>query len=322
MEKTIRLDGIIGDFGNTSDEFNFRLEELDIQPGDELKVIINSVGGSVIEGWGIYNTLKSLDNKVITRAEGLAASIASLILLAGNTVEMSEIGMLMIHKASNLVGGNSDDLEKEAETLKKIDETLKVVYNARSNENTSEDQINKWLEDETWFTAQEAVDIGFVDEIVNKAAMSIAAIYNPKNKNPMSKIGDLLTTISNQMKGEVTEEVSEVVEATEAVENTEVETTEEEKDDFVTAEEGSKMLDLLNEISRRLEAIENPETSMEDLIEASIRKVAKGIRSTGSAPRANANLSGATESGYNPKYADLKAKLNEIGERTKSKLTL
>ena len=97
MEKTIRLDGIIGDFGNTGEEFNFRLEELDLQPEDTLLVIINSVGGSVIEGWGIYNMIKTLPQQVTTRAEGLAASIASLILLAGNKVEMSEVGMLMIH---------------------------------------------------------------------------------------------------------------------------------------------------------------------------------------------------------------------------------
>ncbi|MCK5610915.1 Clp protease ClpP, partial [Candidatus Pacearchaeota archaeon] len=121
MTKEIRLDGIIGDWGNTSEEFNFNLDELDLQADDELLVKINSVGGSVIEGWGIYNRLVSLENKVTTRGEGIVASIASLILMAGNTIEMSEVGALMIHRASNHVQGNAEDLEKAAEVLKTID---------------------------------------------------------------------------------------------------------------------------------------------------------------------------------------------------------
>ena len=203
MSKEIRIDGPIGMFMNDSESFNFELNNLGLGEDEELVVIINSPGGSVIEGWGIYNRLKSLDNKVVTRVEGLAASIASLIALAGDEVKMSEVGSIMIHRASTMADGNQKDLEKQIETLKTIDETLITVYQAKTGE--SREQVEEWMDDEKWFTADEAIEIGFVDEIINKVDSRMAALYLPKT-DTMKKFEKLMAYLNGE---EVVEEVVE-----------------------------------------------------------------------------------------------------------------
>jgi len=318
MEKEIRIDGVIGNWGNSSEEFNFKLDELDLQPEDELLVKINSVGGSVIEGWGIYNRLKSLENKVTTRGEGIVASIASLILMAGNTIEMSEVGALMIHRASNHVQGNAEDLEKAAETLKTIDETLLSVYNAITNDDVTEEMMNEWLEKETWFSPSEAKEHGFINEVVNKVDTTVSAIYKPKNsKMDLSKDVKLLLNKLSGITAEATEEVKEEVKAEVVEETPEVVETPQ----AVTAEQMAELIAALSKINDRLNAIENPEKSVDEIVEAKIRVLAKGIKSTGTAPVANGNMNGnAGATAYQPKHAGFKAMMAEIENKTKETL--
>lgn len=125
---------------------------------------IHSRGGSGYDGFAIYNLLKSHKADVEIIVEGLAASAASVIMLAGDTVRIHENSLVMIHKASSGVYGNAEELRDTADFLDKIDAQLLLVYEAKTGNST--DQLNTWLEKDTFFTAAEAVENGFADEII------------------------------------------------------------------------------------------------------------------------------------------------------------
>ena len=342
MVKEIRLDGEIGNWGATAEDFTFRLEELQLQEDDELLVKIQSVGGSVLEGWAMYNQIKSLNNKVTTRGEGLVASIASLILMAGDVREMSEVGSLMIHRASNHVQGNAEELEKAAEILKTIDETLLTVYNSVTNDEVTEEMMVKWLEDESWFTPKEALDHGFINEVVNKVETTVSAIYKPKNLNSMGNVVDDLKKLVNQISGKEDEKakaeeaalaaktaeeakaeedkiaakkIEDEAEAQKILDEAKAKPEEDAKPEVLTKEQGDAILNGLMEITKRLEAIENPEKTIEQVVEEQIKVLAKGIKSKGGGFAANGNLSGAPV--WEMKHQNIHDKLAEIGDKTK-----
>lgn len=130
--------------------------------GDRLQVKINSGGGDVLAGQEIYATLRSR-NDVDIEVEGLAASAASVIAMAGKST-ISPIGMLMIHDVSvSYTSGNHAQLSKQAETLKAWDEALASAYVKKTGK--SKDEIIQMMDAETWITADKAVELGFIDAI-------------------------------------------------------------------------------------------------------------------------------------------------------------
>ncbi|MFN4017615.1 MAG: head maturation protease, ClpP-related [Reyranella sp.] len=137
-----------------------------------IEVNINSPGGDVFEGRGIYNLLKEHKAKVDVHVIAEAASAASLIAMAGDTITMSEGSLMMIHRASGLAYGNAEEIEQLIKLLKTIDETMVSTYAARTK-NSPED-VRAWLDAETWMTADEAVARGFADKA--EAAAKVAAL--------------------------------------------------------------------------------------------------------------------------------------------------
>lgn len=137
-----------------------------------LNVFINSPGGSVFEGISIKNMLERQKLKgcfINVVIDGLAASIASVIAMAGDKVTMPENALMMIHRASCGCMGNADDFAKQIEVLNKIDLVLTNTYVTRSNGLlTEEDVTNMFNSGDTWLTAQEAKDFGLCDEITEK----------------------------------------------------------------------------------------------------------------------------------------------------------
>ena len=130
--------------------------------GDRLQVKINSGGGDVLAGQEIYSTLRNR-NDVDIEVEGLAASAASVIAMAGKST-ISPVGMLMIHDVSvSHTGGNHAQLSKQAETLKAWDEALANAYVEKTGKSKAE--IIKMMDAETWITADKAVELGFIDAI-------------------------------------------------------------------------------------------------------------------------------------------------------------
>lgn len=134
---------------------------------------INSPGGSVFAARAIETALREHKAKVIVHIDGLAASAATFIAMAGDEVVMAKGAMFMIHKAWTVAWGNADDLTATADLLAKIDGTLAETYAARTGKTAEE--VAAWMAAETWFTAQEAVDAGFADSIADDSAKASAA---------------------------------------------------------------------------------------------------------------------------------------------------
>lgn len=162
-ESTLYLYDIIGAdwYGGVSAlEIAKQLDALDI---DILHLRINSPGGDVFEARAIAQSLKNHKAKVIAHIDGYAASAATYIALAADEVEIAEGGFFMIHNAWTLSIGNAGDMRKTAALLDKIDASIHADY--RQKTGADEQQISQWMDEETWFTAEEALQHGFVDRI-------------------------------------------------------------------------------------------------------------------------------------------------------------
>ena len=152
---------------------------LDEASDGDLELRINSGGGDVFEGQAIYSLLESwkttTGNRVIVYIDGIAASVASVIAMAGSDIQMSSNALMMIHNPwTPAAVGGADDLRDLANVLDKIRETIVTVYETRSG--IDRDAIGLMMDEETWFTAAEAVNFGFADQIVNASEETVASI--------------------------------------------------------------------------------------------------------------------------------------------------
>lgn len=150
------------------------------QLGDikQLNLYINSPGGDVFQGIAIYNMLKRLKAKVNVYVDGVAASIASVIAMAGDTIFMPSNSMLMIHNPYTLAMGNANELRKAADDMDQITKASKESYLAKTGDKLTDEKLQELMDNETWLTAQEAVDYGLADEVLNPV-QAVASINNP-----------------------------------------------------------------------------------------------------------------------------------------------
>jgi ATP-dependent protease ClpP protease subunit len=162
------------------------INELDALNVPTIDLHINSPGGSVFGGTAIYNALKSHKAKINVKIDGIAASIASVVAMAGNTVEMPENALLMIHDPSALVQGTAEDMRKMIDALDKIKSGMIGAYQTRAD--LSIHRISEMMTDETWFTAQEAAELGFADKTTEpvEIAANFQALSNFKNMPEIS----------------------------------------------------------------------------------------------------------------------------------------
>ena len=148
--------------------------------GSELVHIIlriNSPGGNVFEGTAIYNQLQAHKARITVYVDGIAASIASVIAMAGDKIIMPENSLMMVHDPSGVVAGGAGDMRKFADVLDKVKECLIVAYRQKTGLTVA--AISALLSEETWMTAAEAVDKGFADELA--APVQIAASFDLSN---------------------------------------------------------------------------------------------------------------------------------------------
>lgn len=158
---TIYLYDAIGSyFGISAEEFVRTLN--DIQD-DTIHLRINSPGGDVFEARAIQTALRQHSANVIAHIDGLAASAATGVSLGANQVEMAEGAFYMIHKAWTLGIGNANDFEELAAMLHKVDGSIARDYERKTG--ATSEQIVDWMDAETWFTADEAKDNGFIDSV-------------------------------------------------------------------------------------------------------------------------------------------------------------
>lgn len=149
----------IGFFGVDAQQFS---QDLKAMSGDVL-VRINSPGGSVFDGMAIAQAIRERKDRTDTVVDGLAASAASYIALAGNEVRITEGAFLMIHEPWSLVIGSAEDMRKEADLLDKVNGQIAGFYAKRTGKPL--DEIKEVMAAETWFTGPEALDFGLVDKV-------------------------------------------------------------------------------------------------------------------------------------------------------------
>jgi len=151
------------DSGITALSFREQLDQL----GDvkRLTVRINSPGGDVWDGMSIYNQLSQFAAETTVVIDGIAASVASVIAMAGDRVKAAEVSQLMIHDAWTGVLGNEQDLREWADVLAKIDGQIADTYAMRSGSKTA-DEFRAVMDKDTYLTAHEAMEWGLVDEII------------------------------------------------------------------------------------------------------------------------------------------------------------
>jgi ATP-dependent Clp endopeptidase proteolytic subunit ClpP len=160
----------IGFGGVTAKSFLAELKKLS---GQRVHLRINSVGGSVVEGAAIYNALRRHKGGLVVHIDALAASMASVIAMAGDETLIADNALVMIHNPWGMTMGDADELRKEADILDKLKATLVNAYVRKTG--MEAEQVAQMMDDETWLDATEAVALGFADAIEDgiEAAASI-----------------------------------------------------------------------------------------------------------------------------------------------------
>lgn len=180
-----------------------------------IDVYINSYGGEVAQGIAIYNVLKRHKAKVTTYVDSFACSIASVIAMAGDVRKMYSNSLLMVHNAWTVAQGNADELLKQAEDLRVINEATIQAF--RDVVNISEEELKSLLDNESWISAEKALEMGFVTEVIaakktEKASASAQTLIynllvkeeteppaepedNPENNDIESVVADLVERV-------------------------------------------------------------------------------------------------------------------------------
>lgn len=144
---------------------------------ETIDVRINSAGGDVFDGLAIYRQLVDHKAKVVTHIDGMAASIASVIAMAGEEIRIAEAGFVMIHNAWGLVIGDGSEMRKMADLLDTTTGAIRDVYRARTS--LPDDELRTMMAAETWLTGAEAVDKGFADSVVENLRIAASAKIDP-----------------------------------------------------------------------------------------------------------------------------------------------
>jgi ATP-dependent Clp endopeptidase proteolytic subunit ClpP len=180
----------IGAFGMPAKAFLDELKAL--APAADVMLRINSPGGSVFDGVAIYNALKRHNGRVTVLIDGIAASIASMIAMAGDEVVMPANAMLMLHDPSGLVMGTASDMRSMADALDKMKAGMVGAYRDKSSRDDAE--IEALMLAETWLTADEAIDLGLADRIEEPVRMA-AHFDLSRFQNPPPQLATAITHV-------------------------------------------------------------------------------------------------------------------------------
>lgn len=169
---------ILGEISESVNSYNTVRAQINDAKGEEINLVISSGGGSVTEGMGIADLIANYPNETTATGIGLVASIATVVLLSADKVKMTENAFMMIHRPWSYTMGNADELEATAGLLDKMESKLLDIYTAavtkrRGYQINLKENITKMMAAETWLTAQEALEFGFIDEIVKVGEKNI-----------------------------------------------------------------------------------------------------------------------------------------------------
>ena len=183
VERTLFLNGEISDETWYGDEVTPQLfkDELNAESGD-ITVWINSPGGDVFAAAQIYNMLRDYKGHVTVKIDGLAASAASVIAVAGDTVLVSPVAVMMIHNPATIAMGNTKDMEAAIAMLNEVKESILNAYVDKTG--LSRNKLSKMMDDETWFNAKKAVELGFADKVLFDKEEEKKPDQEPKQEEP------------------------------------------------------------------------------------------------------------------------------------------
>lgn len=164
-ERTLVLNGQIAEDSWFGDEVTPEIFRDELMKGEgNITVWINSPGGDVFAAAQIYNMLMDYKGSVTVRIDGLAASAASVIAMAGTTVEMSPVGMLMVHNPSTAVIGNTKEMQAAIQMLDEVKESILNAYELKTGQ--PRQSLSDLMDAESWMNAKKAVELGFADKIL------------------------------------------------------------------------------------------------------------------------------------------------------------
>ena len=183
-ERTLFLNGTIAEESWFDDDVTPQLfkEELNAGNGD-ITVWINSPGGDCVAAAQIYNMLTNYSGKVTVKIDGIAASAASVIAMAGDTVLVSPVSMMMIHNPATIAWGDSAEMQKAVAMLDEVKESIINAYEIKTG--LDRKKLSKLMDAETWMDANSAVEYGFADEIMQRntaedmAVPTVSMMYSP-----------------------------------------------------------------------------------------------------------------------------------------------
>ena len=163
--RTLFLNGEISDETWFGDEVTPKLFKSELESGDgDITVWINSPGGDVFAAAQIYNMLMDYSHNVTVKIDGLAASAASVIAMAGTEVLMSPVAMMMIHNPATVAIGDAGEMKKAIDMLAEVKESIMNAYEIKTG--LSRPRISHLMDAESWFNATKAVELGFADGIL------------------------------------------------------------------------------------------------------------------------------------------------------------
>ena len=195
---------ILGEISESVNSYNSVRAKINQANGQPINLTISSGGGSVTEGMGIADLVANYPEETTATGIGLVASIATVVLLAADKVKMTENAFMMIHRPWSYTMGNADELEATAELLDKMEAKLLDIYTAsvlkrRGYQNNLKEIITNMMAAETWLTAQEALEFGFIDEIVKVGEKNIDML---PLQNSLSKFLNVPAALLNNTKKE------------------------------------------------------------------------------------------------------------------------
>ena len=163
--RTLFLNGEISDETWYGDEVTPKMFKEELQDGKgDITVWINSPGGDVFAAAQIYNMLMDYKGNVTVKIDGLAASAASVIAMAGTEVQMSPVAMMMIHNPATIAIGDSSEMKKAIDMLDEVKESIMNAYEIKTG--LSRSRISHLMDAESWFNAKKAVELGFADKLL------------------------------------------------------------------------------------------------------------------------------------------------------------
>lgn len=150
--------------------------------GKDITVRINSPGGDVFDGLALFNAIDMYSGRVITRIEGLAASMASIVAIGGDEVQSHANAMMMIHEPWTYMAGNQHDMREVADILEKISGNMLDIYYGKAGNGKRE--LKQMMREETWLTAKEAKENRLIDTIIEKPAVKASFDLSMFAKTP------------------------------------------------------------------------------------------------------------------------------------------